>query len=77
MNSTTGTLTADAGASFEVTGNQANILIGDEALSGDATVDLTTNILNVTTGTASGDVATIILTGSSVLNYYRNCNIYY
>ena len=67
MSSATGTLTADAGASFEVTGNQANILIGDEVLSGNATVNLSTNLLNVTTGTASGDVATVILTGSSVV----------
>jgi hypothetical protein len=28
---------------------------------------LSTNVLNTTTGTATGDVATLVLTGSSVL----------
>ena len=67
MSSAAGTITADAGSSFEVTGNQANVLIGDESLTGDASVTLATNLLNTTTGTATGDVATVILTGSSVL----------
>jgi hypothetical protein len=67
MNITTDTITADAGSSFEVTGNALSIVIGDESLTGNASVSLTTNLLNTTTGTASGDVATVVLTGSSVL----------
>jgi hypothetical protein len=67
MNSTSGILTADGGASFELTGNQATILIGDEELTGDASLTLSTNELNTTTGTASGDVATLVLTGSSAV----------
>ena len=67
MNITTDTITADAGSSFEVTGNTLNILIGDESLTGNAIVDLSTNVVNTTTGTASGDVPTVLLTGSSLL----------
>ena len=67
MNSTVNSVDAGAGALVFPTGEQLTIAIGDESLTGNATVDLTTNILNVTTGTASGDVATVILTGSSVL----------
>jgi len=67
MNSTVNSIDAGAGALVFPTGEQLTIAIGDESLTGNATVDLTTNILNVTTGTASGDVATVILTGSSVV----------
>ena len=67
MNSAVGTITADAGSSFEVTGNQVNVLIGNESITGNASVTLSTNLLNTTTGTATGDVAIVILTGSSVL----------
>ncbi len=66
LNSTTGTLTGDAGVIFEITGNTISITIGDEELTGDASLTLSTNILNVTTGTATGDVATLELTGTSV-----------
>ena len=65
VNSTTGTITADGGSSFEVTGNDLTIALGDESLTGDALIDLTTNLLNVTTGTVTGDVATVILTDVS------------
>ena len=65
MNSTVGVIDASAGSIEEPTGLGLSIAIGDEQLTGDASLTLSTNILNVTTGTASGDVATVILIGSS------------
>ena len=67
LNSALGSIDAGAGSLVFPIGQELNINIGDESLIGNATVDLTTNILNVTTGTATGDVATVILTGSSIV----------
>jgi len=67
LNSTTGVLTGDGGSSFQVVGNALSITLGNESLTADASLTLSTNILNLTTGTVTGNVATLVLTGSSVL----------
>jgi len=66
MNSTVNSVDASAGAIIEVVGESLSIVLGDESITGDGSVTLSTNILNTTVGTATGDVATVILTGSSV-----------
>lgn len=65
INSTVNSVDAGAGALVFPTGEELTIALGDESLTGDALIDLTTNLLNVTTGTVTGDVATVILTDVS------------
>ena len=67
INSTTGIIDASAGHIEEVIGQTLTITLGNETLTGDGSVILSTNLLNVVVGTAGGDVADIILTGLTVL----------
>lgn len=65
LNSTTGTLTADAGASIEVSGNTLTTALGDETLTGDGTVTLTSVIATTSVASVSVDLATVVPTGVS------------
>jgi hypothetical protein len=66
MNSTVNSVIADAGAIIDLVGEQLNTALGDESITGDGSITLTTNELNTTTGTATGDVPSVYLIGSSV-----------
>lgn len=65
LNSTTGTLTADAGASIEVSGNVLTTALGDETLTGDGTVTLSSVTATTSVESVIIDLATVVPTGVS------------